>query len=400
MAEATQYYEGCGREGPLRCVFLCEFHPVAGPKITCQVPENFISKDVFDNVSVYIIPKAQLQWSTITVTLSTCKILGFPVSIDSKKYARNSFYFNLCFVCDPWARSVQYEPVVKKLADYLITMELESNFLSSRNNETAASDSRLARMLKQVLEELNTHKMCTLTEGTTTTHLKVVQLSHDPNPVQDHQVPIFIQDQTMFRSEQWDLTTNQVLPYINGFNHIAKIAAEADVENNLVKACIQNLVYYGVVALIPIFQYSNVYAPTPKLRLLAEDKDLQDRCISYISKSVRCPPALRDIFRMYANMSIGTSIRDLCIRTNPHPLRINERKLVQFGMLEGLIRRIYKYPIHIGDSSAEVGVVSNHLLRYFTGNYSLDEICCAEGISTQQLEDQIDQDPNVILIWK
>jgi hypothetical protein len=34
----------------------------------------------------------------------------------------------------------------------------------------------------------------------------------------------------------------QVLPYINGFNHVAKIAAEADVENNLVKACVQNLV--------------------------------------------------------------------------------------------------------------------------------------------------------------
>jgi len=33
----------------------------------------------------------------------------------------------------------------------------------------------------------------------------------------------------------------QVLPYIDGFNHVAKIAAEADVENNLVKACVQNL---------------------------------------------------------------------------------------------------------------------------------------------------------------
>jgi hypothetical protein len=33
----------------------------------------------------------------------------------------------------------------------------------------------------------------------------------------------------------------QVLPYIDGFNHIARIAAEADVENNLVKACVQNL---------------------------------------------------------------------------------------------------------------------------------------------------------------
>ena len=33
----------------------------------------------------------------------------------------------------------------------------------------------------------------------------------------------------------------QVLPYIDGFNHVAKVAAEADIEINLVKACLQNL---------------------------------------------------------------------------------------------------------------------------------------------------------------
>lgn len=37
MEEDVKHYEGCGREGPIRCIFLCEFHPTAGPKITCQV---------------------------------------------------------------------------------------------------------------------------------------------------------------------------------------------------------------------------------------------------------------------------------------------------------------------------------------------------------------------------
>lgn len=62
-----KYYEGCGQEGPIRCIFLCEFHPTAGPKITCQVPENYISKEIFDTVSHYIIPKVQLQRCTLTV---------------------------------------------------------------------------------------------------------------------------------------------------------------------------------------------------------------------------------------------------------------------------------------------------------------------------------------------
>lgn len=47
MTEHSNYvddrYEGCGQEGPIRCIFLCEFHPVAGPKITCQVNKSFES---------------------------------------------------------------------------------------------------------------------------------------------------------------------------------------------------------------------------------------------------------------------------------------------------------------------------------------------------------------------
>lgn len=50
-----------------------------------------------------------------------------------------------------------------------------------------------------------------VTEGTTTMHLKVVKISKEPSPVHDHQVPIFIEEQHKFRSEQWDLTTYQVI---------------------------------------------------------------------------------------------------------------------------------------------------------------------------------------------
>lgn len=100
--------------------------------------------------------------------------------------------------------------------------------------------------------------------------------------------------------------------------------------------------YYGVVSLIPIFQYSNVYAGTPQLRQLADDKKLQKECIEYVSKSSRYPPDFKDVFTFYASMTRGTSVKDLCVRLNPHSKRINERKLVQFGVLKGFIQRIYK----------------------------------------------------------
>lgn len=237
-------------------------------------------------------------------------------------------------------------------------------------------------------------------EGTMTSHLKVVRLAPEPKPVLDHQVPIFLESREAFQSDQWDLTTQQVLPYIDGFNHVARIAAAADVENNLVKSCVQNLIYYGVVTLIPIFQYSNVYAITPKLKQLGDDIKLQERCIAYASKSPRQPAYFRDIYRMYSSMTYGVTMKDLCQRLNPQNLRINERRLVQFGLIEGLIRRVYNYPVLLPGAASSEEAKNNPIYKYFTGTYSLDEICCSTGQSTAQIEDIIERDPNVLIIRK
>ena len=67
MSRHNRFYEGCGREGPIRCIFLCEFHPTYGPAIICQVPEDYISKDDFEPISVYIIPKVQLFRNIMTM---------------------------------------------------------------------------------------------------------------------------------------------------------------------------------------------------------------------------------------------------------------------------------------------------------------------------------------------
>ena len=65
--------------------------------------------------------------------------------------------------------------------------------------------------------------------------VKVVGILPDPPHVMDHHVPILISGRVLSRGDHWDLTTQQVLPYIDGYAHIAKIAAMADVESNLVK---------------------------------------------------------------------------------------------------------------------------------------------------------------------
>ncbi|XP_046384502.1 GATOR complex protein NPRL2 [Ischnura elegans] len=451
----SRFYEGCGREGPIRCIFLCEFHPVAGPKITCQVPADYVSKENFDAVSVYIIPKAQLQRSILTVTVLGKKITGFPISIDNPKYARNAFYFNLCFVFDSWARTVHFEPVVKKLSEFLVTLEMESGFLSNDNCKV-----NLPNILQTILQELNRRKMCTVVVGSSTTHLKVVRVSRDPTPVDDHQVPCLTAVHKSYCRDQWDLTTQQVIPFIDGFNHVAKIAAEADVENNLVKSCIQNLLYYGVVRMISIFRYSAEYATTPKLRELLENIGFQKECMKYVAKSSSVLPSLRDILAVYGGFRRGVTVRELCVRLQSHLHNLDMRKLVQFGVLSGVLRRIHEYPVVLLEecASSTPAVASlpvprspttprTHLLRHIhahlhanlpmgEGNHernaygsslsdrghcspsssrsrislgvralssqerSMDEICVAVGCSFARLSSIMEADPSVIVLRK
>lgn len=100
----------------------------------------------------------------------------------------------------------------------------------------------------------------------------------DPPPVDDHLVPLLRPHFNGMPNDLWDLTTQQVLPFIDGINHIARISAESNVENALVKACIQNLVYYDVVHLLPLFKYSNVYMCTRNLQNLTKDPQLSQKC--------------------------------------------------------------------------------------------------------------------------
>lgn len=165
---------------------------------------------------------------------------------------------------------------------------------------------------------------------------------------------------------------------------------------------------------------------------------------------------IRDIFRIFASMAHGATFSELCVRFNPAALNINERQLVLFGLLEGLIRRVDKYPITVQrnvfydhepirspiPASTNVGTQSNNsgsqpLPRdrrdgkshrttdnettannkkassservqnstqqnyyYYNGLKSFDEICTKRGISCQQLDSQLSKDRHVIVLLR
>ncbi|XP_026328058.1 GATOR complex protein NPRL2-like [Hyposmocoma kahamanoa] len=132
-----------------------------------------------------------------------------------------------------------------------------------------------------------------------------------------------------------------LLPYINGYNHIAKIAADTNVEKTLVKSCIQNLVYYKVVTLIPMLKFCNMYRATPKFSRLFSDQELQKACIAFITKGLECKekPSMAEILEILCALQQGTTLRAVCERFSGLPgTSFDIRRLVVFAQMHELIR--------------------------------------------------------------
>ncbi|WFD31331.1 Nitrogen permease regulator 2 [Malassezia sp. CBS 17886] len=166
----------------LKATFLAIFHPVDGPKVLFQMPEDSIAGSGagagtlgltaarthqrpmldFASMSDYIIPKPPLCGNLVTCVVPahssssvqcSYKVLGYPVLLQkAERYQRNNFIFNLCFVFDSGADVQSYEPIVRKCGRALRALEEESSFVSRLENLP-----RLYGIVEQLHEDLNTY---------------------------------------------------------------------------------------------------------------------------------------------------------------------------------------------------------------------------------------------------
>lgn len=164
----------------LEGTFLSIFHPLQGPRVLFQMPEDLFydpekeaphSKSSaspqrhfrldFSTLSDYVIPKNPLCGRMIICNISSCpdeqgrrqhyKVMGVPVLLEhEQKYERNHFIFNLCFVFHSNTDTRSYEPIVYKCARSLRMLEEEESFVSRLDNLP-----RLYAIVEQLYEELN-----------------------------------------------------------------------------------------------------------------------------------------------------------------------------------------------------------------------------------------------------
>ena len=63
--------------------------------------------------------------------------------------------FNLCVVCYPWSRTVQFEPFVRKLSQFFSNLEKQSSLLSSGIEDDGKE---MGDEIQSMLVQVSVHK--------------------------------------------------------------------------------------------------------------------------------------------------------------------------------------------------------------------------------------------------
>lgn len=346
-----------------------------------------LSSDVFDSISDYVITKQQLCGKIITVTAPDAgvRVMGFPICIEDKKYHRNALLFNVAFILAEHADVVGLQPLLRKLALTLRAAEIESEYLHKEETRVGKRNARLpvphtslpvislaaahpvhpsdrtgphvaaADQHWRVLRCAARHA-CGVAQGAAASacaaagamlhcHAACAWTAATPDlrclgQVKDFDVPVQVRDLSALVTSGWELTLRHILPFLDGVHYVKRIAMRANVDVALVRRCVQHLVSHKCVMLLDIFQFSNVYAVTPRIAVLAHDAEMQHECIRYVSKAGRAVPPFRKVFALYCALHAGMRVTDLCRLRQSSDLELDEHRLITFGLIHGFVRRV------------------------------------------------------------
>ncbi|KAI0306352.1 nitrogen permease regulator 2-domain-containing protein [Multifurca ochricompacta] len=380
----------------LQSVFYARFDELRGPEIAYQVPEGLIASSAgpisgaaspipsgssrassmaftssdrpeprirvapqknhppsnrtllnFDDISKYIIAQSPLCGRLVTCTAGIYKVLGFPVELLGK-YQRNYLRFNVCFVFGASADLSCYEPVVRKVNRVLTACEEESSFLSSP--ETSF---KIHAILEQLYEDLNSYSETSIPiDNFNSIELKIFPFYPNPPPVEDWMVPVALINFDNIIEQNWDLTMAKVCQYIDGINHVARIAHLAGCDVILTRQAISHLLYYQVIMTIDIFQYANMYTLRKSIQWLADETHVKEECGPYVSKEGRTIPDWPMLLHLYSRMRPGKTIFEWMQEHDIRSLGIDVRRLASFGVIKariGFLRRVHRWPILLDD---------------------------------------------------
>lgn len=289
-----------------------------------------------------------------------------PQIVSGEKYSqrRNAFLYNFVFVFGYEADVSSYYPILRKLSNLFRNFEIEDSFLSN-------PQINLSTILSQLMNDLNQKSETFINiNDAYSIYLKLFSNELDRNvEIPNYTVPIQIRDLSKIVKLNWDLTVLKILPLINGVNSVRKISKATHIEISLVKKSLKYLQSFNSIFLIDVFQYNNVYALVSKDKMieLFKIQKFQTECLEFIR--AKNGVHINQILQVFSQMTFNAKFSRIVDRTTH---MFSHRLLVVFGLIHGIIRRVYDYPIVNGlDKVKDVGL--RNLLK---NHASIDEICC------------------------
>lgn len=200
-------------------ILYSEFNVTRGPELVFQSPADFLRKEDFGILEKYLITKPELSGKLITIRVHDYQVISAPVHITGLCYARNYLLFNIAFVFECDTDASPFEPIVRKLAGVLRTLEINSGFIVS------AEKQRLQGILNTIRTSLNAKGKCEIpVNASTIIRLEVARIAHIAPQVGAHEVPIPLCDLRTIDFEDFDWTIKELTPFIDG-NTFAKVCA-------------------------------------------------------------------------------------------------------------------------------------------------------------------------------
>ncbi|RCH86317.1 chitin deacetylase, partial [Rhizopus stolonifer] len=215
-------------------------------------------------------------------------------------------------------------------------------------------------------------------------------------------------------NQNWDITVQKVASLIDGINHVKRIAEIANVKPQWARQSLEHMMYYGCIILTDIFQYSNIYAVKPEITKLFDHKSgLAQECSKYVAYSSVPEISIERVYALYCGFKYGLTVRDWMEEQQVASLHVDERRVISFGVIKGLIYRVHKYPIlthmtHENEvvpflpSASEIVINKNtgmpiypDIIPFLDGKHHYDEICTSLECSPQELDEQLGSNHSV-----
>ncbi|KAJ2355201.1 Nitrogen permease regulator 2 [Coemansia sp. RSA 2618] len=403
------------------------------------------SKIDFNSIQTLIIPKLTLFERLITVNTGRFKVMCYPIAVEGN-YARNVFIFNMCFAFDIDADTKCYGPVVKRVGCLLKELETTGKLLSDPEGNRP-----LLMMMRQLVNKLNDHgeyqieldlKGLSQPMASTGISIKLFPYYENPKTIELFHVPVKLIDfdiakrksaQTVYQEHasndiMWDMVLDRVTECIDNVNHVRQIARLTQILEPTVILALQHLDYYGCIALVDIFQFSNVYEAQHQVKSIFRNGWLQRECHSYVTRDGQAGSVpIEKLIQLYTTVRERKTVAEWVIENDIDVERFDVRRFIVFGVLHQILRRVHCYPVlckpaaedmqqqqqhsqqqpsACSDGSSgsnepqeEAAKLDPHVITMLDGTHHLDEICVKENKDAAVMRGLLDQHGGIEYIF-